>query len=130
MTRVDPLGVGQAMWMRAARRLLALLERERKLLRGGALREAAELSAEKERLSAHLAEPPSAPSEEARDIARRIQTGAARNRLLLGACLEAVRAARARLEEMEKSRRELGTYDQAGARAPAENALRTHDRRA
>ena len=129
MTRVDPIGVGQAMWMRAARRLLALLERERRLLRAGSLREAAELAAEKRRLSEQLAELPPAPGPQPREIARDLQVGAARNRLLLGASLEAVRAARERLVEMQKARKELGTYDPAGARAPAEGAQRT-DRRA
>ncbi|MGG7566966.1 hypothetical protein ACQ5SO_12505 [Rhodovulum sp. DZ06] len=130
MIRSDPLGVAQAIWMRAARRLLALLEKERRLLRAGALREAADLAPEKERLSQELAEPPAAPGDDARAIARELQTAAARNRLLLGASLEAVRAARARLEQIDKARRELGVYDEGGSRAPSAGAQRTHDSRA
>lgn len=126
----DPLGVGRGRWLRSARRLLALLERERRLLRSGALREAADLAPEKERLSAELANPPQNPGDEARSIARDLQVGATRNRMLLGACIDAVRAARDRIVQIERARKELGVYDKSGARAPASTNAATRDSRA
>ena len=126
----DPLGVGRGRWLRSARKLLALLERERRLLRSGALREAAELAPEKERLSAELADPPQKPGEEARSLARDLQVGATRNRMLLGACIEAVRAARDRIAQIERVRKELGVYDKSGVRAPATTNTSTRDSRA
>jgi hypothetical protein len=126
----DPLGVSRGRWLRSARKLLSLLERERRLLRTGALREAADLAPEKERLSAELANPPRSAGEDARNLARDLQVGATRNRMLLGACIDAVRAARDRIVQIERSRKELGVYDQSGVRAPAPQTDATRDRRA
>jgi len=117
-------------WMRAARTLLALLERERALLRTGALREAADLAAQKERLSAELADPPRNAGQAERDVARDLQIGITRNRLLLGACLEAVRAARQRVTEIDRAQRNLGVYDQSGGRPVASPTGKTRDHRA
>jgi hypothetical protein len=126
----DPLGVGRGRWLRSARKLLALLERERRLLRTGALREAADLAPEKERLSAELANPPQTGGDEARSLARDLQVGATRNRMLLGACIDAVRAARDRITQIERARKELGVYDKSGLRPPAQSGGATRDSRA
>ncbi|MFT4793475.1 MAG: hypothetical protein ACJAVR_003150 [Paracoccaceae bacterium] len=127
---IDPLGVGRGRWLRSARKLLALLERERRLLRSGALREAADLAPEKERLSTDLANPPQSAGEEARSIARDLQVGATRNRMLLGACIDAVRAARVRIAQIERARNELGVYDKSGMRPVAPSGGTTRDSRA
>lgn len=128
--RRDPLGIGQAIWIRAAGRLLALLEKERRLLRSGALAEAAALAQEKERLAAEIAAPPASPGEEAKQLANRILRDATRNRMLLAACRDAVRAARERIEQINAARSSLGVYDALGSKQPAVSPGRTHDRRA
>jgi hypothetical protein len=123
-------GDNSGAWMRSARQLLALLEKERRLLRAGELREAADLAPEKERLSTNLALPPDKVGPETRAIARELQVGATRNRMLLGASLDAVRAARARLEQLNRARTELGVYDKEGLRPPSNPGSATRDSRA
>lgn len=120
----------RAQWLTGAKRLLALLDRERQLLRAGALREAAALAEEKERLAADIAVPPEPPDDEARTMVGLLQRDATRNRILLSACRDAVRAARERLEQMEAARSTLGVYDALGAKPVAAGSKRTHDRRA
>lgn len=130
MTAAQRKSDAQGPWLRAGRKLLAMLELERKLLRRGELREAAALAPEKERLAQELALPTPPLDEAGKDLAMRLQRAAARNRLLLGACLDAIRAARERLQEIEAARQNLGVYDALGEKAPVRPADRLHDRRA
>ena len=96
---------------RAARRMLDLLARERAAARAADLGTLASLAAEKERLAAAIEAGP--PPGEA--TLRRLAAALAETAPLLGASLEGVRAARARLEAQEAPFRTYGPDGSTGA---------------
>lgn len=101
-------------WDALARRLLVLLEKERRLIRRGDLAGLAARAAEVETALDVLRA--SRPPDTTAAVSRweTIRTSAERNRRLLGAMTEAAQAVKSSLASQDDARRRLG-YDRRGA---------------
>lgn len=121
---------GGSGWLRRARLLLGLLDREAAALRAARIAEIAEIAQRRDALLAELeaATPPEGPETEA--LLARIRRQAGRNQGLARAVLDGLRAARADLDRIGAATGQIGLYGPSGGRLTEPSTNPLSDRRA
>lgn len=117
-------------WKRRARRVIALMEAERRLLRAASIEDLRMLAERRERLVRDLTATPMQDEPEARQLLNTIRQSAVRNQRLLAAFQDGLQRARRRMEEIEQASGDLGVYTRSGTRLASPGRQSISDRRA